>query len=94
MPPLAANGRADEERGEGGDPENERRGLPPVRPSRLLDGGPLLLVQSLPFVGKLLFHLLPTFFFGGNVTEQGTGSWGSDKEHRGHAHDAGESFHI
>ena len=94
MPPSAADGGSYDERNDGGNTENRCSDLPTVGPLLLLDGEMLLSIQTLLFLGQLLFDLLATFLFSGNVAEQGIDVLRSGKKHRGHAHDADESFHM
>ena len=92
VPPFAANGGPDDECEHGNNAEDERRELPTTGPLLLLNGEVLLSVQSLLFLGELLFDGNSSLSFFGCVAEQGMGFWREEEHHR--CDDARESFHM
>ena len=94
MPPSASDGGSYSEREDSDAAENKCRCLPVGRPLLLLNGEMLLNIQTLLFSGELLFSRNSSLPLFGSVAEQCMGLWRIDEEHRGHEHNAGESFHI
>ena len=92
VPPFAADGGSNDEREDGDDTENKCGGLPSACPLLLLNGEVLLSIQTLLFLGELLFGGNSSLSFLSGVAEQGMGLWGVHDEREHHEDD--ESFHI
>ena len=93
IPPSAADHGSDDERDDGSNTEDRRRGLPMACSLLLLHRQFLLSVQPLLFLGKLLFSGNSSLLFFRCVTEQGMCLRGVHDEREHDEEDENKRFH-
>ena len=92
MPPFAANGGSNDQGDDGDNSESKRHHLPPASTLLLLNREVLLSVQTLLFLGELLFGGNSSLSFFSGMAEQGICLWGVH-EKREH-HEDGENYWV